>query len=189
MRLRLLAAAAAASVSVVGASDAAVPVPQIVDAKGDAKGAQAGTDIESVLFARTKGGFTVTMTLGAPPLLQPGVLFRVFGTQSDCGDFKMSYAATLALTVQNQTTMTCGAASGTSGSPYTIVNITPKVVGNSLVWTIKTKGLPTEMRAGTMSELQAFVAVADPMTGILTTATFAPQSAIDHAVGTATFKY
>lgn len=190
MRIRLLATAAAvASLSVVAASYAAAPAPQVVDAKGDALGAQAGTDIHSVLFAKTKGGFTVTMTLGAPPVRQPGVLYRVYGAQSACGTFQMSSATTLGLVEQNQVYMTCGTEVGTDGGYFTIVNVTPKTVGNTLVWSFKTKGLPKEMRAGTMSNLEAFVTVAEPVMGILNTADFLAQSAIDHAAGTGTFKY
>ncbi len=191
MRIRLLiSAAVAASLSLVAASQAAPPAPQIVDVKGDAKGAQSGTDIHSVLFAKIAGGFTVTLTLGAPAVRQPGVLYRVYGAQSACGTFQMSSAATVALTEQNQVYMSCGTEKSTDGSGFfTIVNVTPKTVGSTLVWTFKTKGLPKEMRAGTMSELEAFVTIADPITGIFNTADFVAESAFDHAVGTATFKY
>lgn len=188
MRTRLLATAAAAVfLSLVEAGHAA-PAPQIVDARGDALGAQAGTDIESVLFSRTKGGFTVTLTLGAPPVRRPGVLYRVYGNHSVCGGLQMSSSASVL--GQNQVTMQCGPENGTvGGAPYTIVYIEPKVVGNTLFWSVRTKSLPTEMRAGTMSELEAFVTVADPVTGILNPADFVAGSAIDHAAGTATFRY
>ncbi|HVF19366.1 MAG TPA: hypothetical protein VNA14_03890 [Mycobacteriales bacterium] len=191
---RSVAAAGVALAVLATSGHAAPPAPQIVDAKGDAIGMQPGTDIESVTFAATRtgkvvNGFTVTMKLGAPPVRQPGVLYRVYGTQSVCGDFKMSSAATAALIEQNQVTMTCGEPDPTTGDPYTIINVTPKTVGSSLVWSFKLKMLPKEMRSGTMSELEAFVTVADPVFGIFNTADFAPQSAIDHAVGTATFKY
>ena len=190
---RALAGAAAALALVATSGHAAGPVPQVVDPKGDALGMQAGTDIESVTFAATKSagrvnGFTVTMTLGAPPVVQPGVIYRVFGQQSACGDFKMSWAKTVSLIDQDQVTMTCGAP-GTSGDPYTIINVAPKVVGSSLVWTFKLKMFPKEMQAGTMSELAAFVSVADPVTGVLTATTYVPQAGIDVASGTGTFKY
>ena len=193
---RALAGAVAALALLATSGHAAAPTPQIVDPKGDALGMQAGTDVESVLFAPTRTGskvtgFTVTMTLGAPPVREPGVLYRVYGAHSACGSFQMSSATTLALVEQNQVYMTCGTTPSETGdgSFYTIINVSPKTVGNTLVWTFKRKMFPKEMQAGTMSELEAFVTLADPVMGILNAADFVPQSAIDHAVGTASFRY
>ena len=192
---RALTGAGLAVVIVAGSGHAAAPVPQIVDPAGDAKGMQAGTDIESVLFTptrtgRTVNGFTVTMTLGAEPVRQPGVLYRVYGAHDGCGDFRMSSAATLALVEQNQVLFSCGSAPDpNTGSTSTIINVTPKTVGNTLVWSFKLKMLPKEMRSGVLSELEAFVTVADPVTGILNAADFVPESALDHAAGDASFRY
>lgn len=190
---------AALAVAILGTAFAtsaqAKVTPQIVDPKGDAKGMQAGTDIESVTFApiragRTVTGLTVTMALGAPPVRQPGVLYRVSGDHSGCGSFQISSAATLGPVEQNSVYMTCGTSpSAAGGGTYTIVDVSPKTIGSSLVWTLKLRMLPKEMRKGTMSDLQAFVAMAEPVFGIANTADFVPETAIDHAVGDRTFKY
>ena len=191
---RVVAAAAVALSCVLSATATAKTAPQIVDAKGDALGMQAGTDIESVTFeltrlGRTVNGFTVTMKLDGPPVRQPGVLYRVYGEHDGCGSFQMSSAATLALVEQNQVLFSCGSSPDEFGSTSTIINVTPKTVGSSLVWTFKLKMLPKEARSGEMSGLEAFVTLADPVTGILNAADFVPQSAIDHAVGDGTFRY
>ena len=195
MRLRHALSAAAIAVALVATSGHAAVTPQIVDPVGDAVGLQPGTDIESVTFAATKTGkvvtgFTVTMKLGAPPVRQPGVLYRVYGEHETCGGFQMSSATTLAVIEQNQVLFSCGSPPDeTTGSTSTIINVTPKTVGNSLVWTFKLKMLPTEMRRGTLSELQAFVTIADPVFGILNATDFVSQVSIDHAAGEGTFRY
>jgi hypothetical protein len=190
---RLLALAALSSIALATTSHAA-PAPQIVDAKGDAVGGVAGTDIQSVLFKVTKrkgksGILTITMTLDAAPDRTPGMLYRVLGDQSKCGSFQFSSAATLALTEQNQVYMTCGETDGTTGEPSTIVNVTPETIGNKLVWTVALRELPDEMLTGTMSNLSAFVTPADPVTGILNARDFVPGAALDDATGTKSFSY
>ena len=189
---RLLALAALSSVALATTSHAA-PKPQVVDAKGDAVGGVAGTDIQSVLFQVTRKGkkatLTITLTLDAPADRTPGVLYRVLGTQSACGDFQFSSAATLALTEQNQVLVNCGGPDPTTGENVTIINVTPESIGNKLVWTVSLREFPDEMLSGTMSNLQAFVTIADPVTGILNATDFVPGAAIDLATGTTSFRY
>ena len=193
MRLRrLLVLAALSSVAVATTGHAATP-PQVVDAKGDAIGGVAGTDIQSVLFQVTRKGkratMTVTLTLDAAPDRTPGMLYRVFGNQSKCGSFQFSSAATVALTEQNQVYMTCGEADQTGGNS-TIINVTPDTVGNKLVWTVSLREFPDEMQSGVMTDLGAFVTPADPVTGILNATDFVPGAAIDLAnTGARTFRY
>ena len=189
---RLLAVAALLSVAFATTGHAAAK-PQVVDAKGDNVGAVAGTDIQSVLFqvARKgkKGTLTITLTLDAPADRTPGVLYRVLGTQSKCGDFQFSSAATVALTEQNQVLMNCGEPDPTTGDNVTIINVTPDSIGNKLVWTVGLREMPDEMLSGTMSNLHAFVTLADPVTGILNATDFVPEAAIDFASGDTTFRY
>jgi hypothetical protein len=193
MRSRRLLALAALSAVALATPSHAAPKPQIVDAKGDAVGGVAGTDIQSVLFQVTrkgkKGTMTITLTLDATADRTPGVLYRVLGNQSRCGTFQFSSAATVGLVEQNQVYMSCGEPDATTGSPSTIVNVTPDTVGNKLVWTVGLRELPDEMQSGTMSELSAFVTVADPVTGILNATDFVPGAAIDVANGTSAFTY
>jgi hypothetical protein len=188
----LLALVALCSLGFSASSHAAVK-PQIVDAKGDAVGGVSGTDIHSVLFQskrKGKGGsLIITLTLDAPANRTPGVLYRVFGKQNRCGSFQLSSAATLALIEQNQVYMTCGEPDATTGSPSTIINVTPETVGNKLIWTVGIRELPDEMQSGTMSELQAFVTPAEPVFGIINTADEVPAAAFDSAAGTSTFSY
>jgi hypothetical protein len=189
---RLLALTAACSVVLATSSHAAAK-PQIVDPKGDAVGGVSGTDIQSVLFQskrKGKGGtLTITLTLDAPANRTPGVLYRVFGNQSRCGGFQFSSAATLALIEQNQVYMSCGEPDATTGTPSTIINVTPDTVGNKLIWTVGIRELPDEMQSGTMTDLQAFVTPAEPVFGIINTADEVPAAAFDSAVGTRTFTY
>jgi hypothetical protein len=189
---RLLALAALCSVVFATSSHAAAK-PQVVDPKGDAVGGVSGTDIVSVLFQskrKGKGGtLTITLTLDAPANRTPGVLYRVFGNQSRCGGFQFSSAATLALIEQNQVYMSCGEPDATTGTPSTIINVTPEAVGNKLIWTVGIRELPDEMQSGTMSDLQAFVTPAEPVFGIINTADEVPGAAFDSAAGTRTFSY
>ena len=176
-------------------SSSAKAKPQVTDPKGDSLSTQAAHDITSVTFEAIRKGkkvkaLQITMTLAAPPDRTPGMLYRVLGLQSKCGTFQFSSAATLALTEQNQVLMSCGGAGDTpGGGDSLVINVTPDVVGNSLVWLVSIKELPEEMQSGVMSELHAFVAPADPVTGILNAADFVPESAIDSATGTQTFGY
>lgn len=188
-------AVVALSTLAFGANSHAAAKPQIVDPAGD-NIPVAGTDIQSVLFeplrkgGKAVTGFRVTLKLDAPASRTPGTLYRVFGDQDACGSFQMSSAATAALVTQNQVGMTCGEPDTTGTGEYTIVNVSPVVIGNSLVWTFKLKDLPKEMQAGTMSNLEAFVSPADPITGIFNTADESRALAYDSAVGgKATFSY
>ena len=175
-------------------SDAAAPKPQIVDPKGDAVTAQPGHDYLSVLFGATKklgkvSTVTVTVTLAGPPSKDPGILYRVFGDHSVCGGFQMSWSAGAAL-YQDQVYMNCGTTESTGGDGYyTIINVSPKVKGNTMTWTLPIKALPKEMRSGTMSNLQAWVTVAEPVMGILNVTDFVPQGSIDYATGTGILRY
>jgi hypothetical protein len=189
---RLFAAAALASVAFATTAHAAA-APQVTDAKGDNVGTVAGTDIQSVLFQVKRKGksgiLTVTLTLDAPADRTPGMLYRVFGTQSKCGGFQFSSAATVALVEQNQVYMACGEPDQTGGRS-TIINVTPDSVGNKLIWTVSLREFPDEMQSGTMTDLSAFVTPADPVTGILNAADWVPGAAIDLAdTGTRTFRY
>ena len=189
---RLLALAAVAAVALATPGHAAAK-PQIVDAKGDAIGGIAGTDIQSVLFQVTRKGkkatLTITMTLDAPVNRTPGMLYRVLGTHDKCGDFQFSSAATLALTEQNQVLVHCGEPDATTGSEITIINVTPEAVGNKLVWTASLREFPEEMLSGSMTDLRAFVTPSDPVTGIMNVTDYLAEAAIDTAAGTSTFRY
>lgn len=195
MRTRALLATAAALTVVLAGTSGAAAKPQIVDPKGDNVG-PAGTDIQSVLFepvrkrgAKKTTGFRVTLVLDAPATRTPGVLYRIFGNQDNCGTFQMSSAATAALVTQNQVGMSCGEPDTTGTGEYTIVNVSPVADGNKLVWTFKLTDLPAEMRSGTMSELEAFISPADPVTGIFNTADESRSLAFDSAASKTTFSY
>lgn len=189
---RLLALAALAAVAVATPSHAAAK-PQVVDAKADNIGGVAGTDIQSVLFdvkrKGKKGTLTITLTLDAPADRTPGMLYRVIGTQNKCGTFQFSSAATVALVEQNQVLFNCGEPDPTTGDNVTIINVTPESIGNKLVWTVGLAEMPDEMQSGTMSDLGAFVTLADPVTGILNATDFVPEAAFDIASGTDAFRY
>jgi hypothetical protein len=49
--------------------------------------------------------------------------------------------------------------------------------------------MPDEMLSGTMTNLHAFVTMADPVTGILNATDYVSEASIDYATGTSSFRY
>lgn len=187
----LLTALAAVAVP----SHAAAPKPQVVDAKGDAIGMQAGTDIVSALFTQTKQagkpvGFTVALTLAGPPSTMEGLNFLLTAETTTCGSFGINWSPNTALGSRDQITMPCGEVDGTTGEPYTIINVAPVTKGNTLTWTFKRKMFPKELRQGdTFTDLTVAVQQNEPVTGILGPSVFTTVADYDGATGNASFTW
>lgn len=187
MSRRLVAALAAAAVVAAPSVSTAAPkpAPQIVDAKGDAAGAQASLDISTVLFT-TSGVTTVTRvgkkrkttytptklvvveTLGAAPNTTPGIRYRIEAEIAGCGQFDIYYV--------NGESGTTGYVwvdcpeSDAVGEGGTLIELSPKVGATTLTWEIPLKALTKDVKVGAVvSGFRAFTDIGDPVTGILGT--------------------
>ena len=187
--LRTLVAAAALGLVAAAGPGSAAPTPQIVDAKGDAVDGSASHDVQSVLFTRTTKGFTVTMTLGGPQTSQDGVTYEIAAETETCGTFTIAWSPVTALGSRDQIGMECGTDS-TTGEPYTIINVAPKVKGSTLTWTFNKKQFPAELKAGgTFTDLRAGVDPNEPVMGIIGPASLGVPVRLDDAVGKGSFAF
>ena len=187
--LRCLLAAAALGVVATAVPGSAAPAPQIEDAKGDAVDGNASHDVHSVLFTKTPKGFTVTMTLGGPQTSQDGVTYEVGAETDTCGTFTIAWSPVTALGGRDQISMECGE-DGTTGEPYTIINVPPKAKGNTLTWTFNKKQFPAELRkGGTFTDLRAGVDPNEPVFGIIGPASMGVPLRLDDAVGKGSFSF
>ena len=200
MKPALLASAAVLGLVAVALPSQAAPTPQVVDAKGDSLDTQAAHDVVSVLFTQTKksgvaNGFTVAMTLAGPPSTVPGVNYELSMQTGNCGAFTINYtpsALLLAATTgsRTQVTMECGAPSEVDGSPYTIIDVPPKVKGNVVTWSFTRKMFPKELKKGdTFSDIGVAVQHNEPVFGIVGPGLFVPEVNYDNASGDATFRW
>lgn len=186
----VLTAVAAAAVP----SHAAAPKPQIVDPKGDSLDTQAAHDVVSVLFTQTKKsgvpkGFTVAMTLAAPPSEMPGITYVISAETGSCGTFEINYSPVTGLMGRDQTTMPCGAP-GTTGDPYTIISGGPVVKGSTVTFSYSRKGLPKELQKGDlMTDLRVRVDYNDPVFGIFGPGIVSAPLVADQASSTASFRF
>lgn len=139
-------------------------------------------------------GFTVAMTLAGPPSAVPGVNYELSMQTHNCGAFTINYtpsALLLAATTgsRTQVSMECGAP-GTTGDPYTIIDVPPQVNGNVLTWTFTRKMFPKELQKGdTFSDLAVAVQHNEPVFGIVGPGLFVPEVNDDNAAGDATFSW
>jgi len=187
--LRSLLAAAALGLVAAAVPGSAAPAPQIVDAKGDALDGNASHDVHSVLFTRTPKGFTVTMTLGGPQTTQDGVTYEISAQTSTCGTFTIAWSPVTALGGRDQIGMACGT-DGTTGEPYTIINVPPKAKGSTLTWTFNKKQFPAELRdGGTFTDLRAGVDPNEPVFGIIGPSSLGVPVRLDDAVGKGSFTF
>jgi hypothetical protein len=201
MPRRLVLALAAAGIALSALpGHAAAPKPQLTDAKGDAVGMQAGTDIVSVQFSTTgtgKGKFykpaklVVTMTLAGPPVTTPpGITYEVDVMTKECG--------LLTFSMQD-------------GSPYTTVTgvngwgdwgdcttstaadgvelIRTKVKGNTITWSWGLKAIPKALKVGTVwGPFEARVDPTNPVVPFPSSLTSTELGLIDAGSSTATWK-
>lgn len=154
------------------------------DAKGDIP--VAGVDIASVTWAtegttttRRVGGKTVrtyepvrlvvTMALGAAPLDQAGVKYKVEAEVAECGTVAFWYSPGSAFSdLQGPASMFLGCG-GTDPVGGDGLIVTPKyeVSGSKIVWSVALKTLPKQVRAGALyTGHNASVDVVEPLLGI-----------------------
>ena len=187
---RTLLAVAALGLVTTALPGSAAPAPQIVDAKGDAVDADAGHDVHSVLFSKTKKGFAVTMKLGGPQSSRHGVNYLITAETTKCGTFSINWSPVTGLGSRDQITMPCGEPDATTGEPYTIINVAPTVSGNTLTWTFSKKMLPAELSKGdTLSGFTAGVDPNDPVFGIIGPGALSVPVRLDDAVGKGSFTF
>lgn len=125
--------------------------PQVKDAKGDAVGARAGTDVVSALFSTAGKGsgkayipkqFAVTLTLAGPVETAPGTQYEVEAMTDTCGLVMFTY--TPGTPYGNVTGRTgwalwdkCPSTAGDSN----IELIAPTVEGNTIRWEFGMKAI------------------------------------------------
>lgn len=201
-----LAAAGLAALGMVGSAQAGPVAPVgpntlvVTDATGDARGAQASTDITSVTFTTTGKtttkkvkGKTVTtyvpdtlvasLALAAAPSVVPVTSYEIDGDTA-CGTLYMYYdpnnfgsGAQLA---------NCGPKTNTGDTFF--LTETPVVTGSTITWSIPFSSLPKDVAAGTaVTAIHGYVTIAEPNTSQGPTAV-TNQANIDDAVSDATYK-
>ncbi|HVF05471.1 MAG TPA: hypothetical protein VNA20_11585 [Frankiaceae bacterium] len=188
MPRRLVTAALCAAVvatAPVLASAAPAPLPQIVDARGDAAAGQQPLDIVSVLFKTTgvtkvtrvgkrrKVTYTPTrllivQTLAAPPSSTTGVRYRVEAVIAGCGNLDVYYANGAGGPV-GYVALECPRRDDPTKTG-TVTELLPKVAGSTLTWELEIARLPKEVKVGAkVSGFRAFSDVGDPVFGLLGT--------------------
>jgi hypothetical protein len=173
MRLRLLTLLPVAGIALATTAYAGpTATPQVKDPAGDAVGAQAGTDIVSVLYTTSGTGqgkaykpkeLLVTMTLAGPVETTPGLTYEVQGTTNTCGDVTFTYEPG---TPYEKVTGLNGWAnwgSCTDDSDSNIALLTVTAEGNKLVWEFGLRATP--LKVGTT--FSAFEARVDPSNPVL----------------------
>lgn len=132
-------------------------------------GSIASDDLLAVTFARldnskTVSGLTVTMKLSAPPAA--GALYRITGSAAGCSTFWFQYYWGLGASPVATLRHNCGVAASTTSATTTVsVPIDAKVVGSSIVWTLKLTDLPAGIKLGsvlspTLAEVRAILGAA-----------------------------
>jgi hypothetical protein len=170
MRTRLLALAPLAGLALAATPSSAAPttVPQLKDAAGDAVGAQAGTDVVSVLYTTSGNGsgkayepkqLVVTMTLAGPVATNPGLTYEVAATTSSCG--VVTFTMEPGTPYETVTGLNGWADWGDcipKGTESNVALLPVKVKGSTITWTFGIKSSPVPV--GTV--FKDFVARVDP---------------------------
>lgn len=175
------------------------PVPQIVDATGDAVAGQTSMDIASVLFKTTgvtkivrvgkkwKTTYTptklvVVQTLVTPPPTTIGVRFRVEAFISGCGSVDVYYTIGARGPV-GYVAFECPRRDDPTKTG-TVRELLPRVVGQTLTWEMPFDQLPAQVKVGAkVSRFRAFSDVGDPVFGLLGTGDGAENVGPDHSAG------
>lgn len=191
MKVRLIALAAAAAVGLAAmpGAQAGLP-PQITDATGDVKGAQAAYDITSVTFdtiktvsyktvkvgkktkkvaVYTPTDFTITMNLAAAPDVKPGTSYQILAQDTPCG---LLYAYTFFSAGaggrgDSMQFGNCGPSTAT-GDNFVLDDgqFTVSMVGKSVVWKAPMKYLPPSVKVNSIfAGLSAYTAITEPVFG------------------------
>ena len=175
--------------------------PQIVDAKGDAVGGQAGTDIVSATYATTGTGkgrsyvakkLVVTMTLAGDVITQPGLTYELSANTTTCGVVTFSSqngSPYTAVTSLNGWADWGDCTKPSSNGDSAVELLTVAVKGNTLTWSMPIKMLPKGMKLGTVfSDFEGRVDPTNPAIPFPSNTTGTEMGLIDIGTGTGTWK-
>lgn len=201
MMLRPLTIAACLAAFALAVPGHASPTPLIVDPKGDALSTDPGVDIVSADFG-TKGTKTVKkvrgrqvttytptdlvveVTLAAPPTKQQGTTLHVRADVDSCGTFELTHSPATALGNYDNAYIECAGDSSDPTDTGSIVAVSPKIRGNSIVWTLKLKTFGSGFGPGSLIEnIVVYTAPVEPVMGIVDTGSLATQASFDSATG------
>ena len=176
-RRAILLAALLAAAATAAPGQAAAPKPQLTDAKGDAVGAQAGTDIVSVTYSTTGTGsgrsyvpkkLVVTLTTAGDVLTNPGITYEVGAMTTSCDLVTFSaqqgtpYSSVVGV---NGWAEWGGCDVPGSDGPTNVQLVTVVAKGNTLTWSFPIKMLPKGLKVGTV--FSDFVARVDPTNPVI----------------------
>ncbi len=176
----------------------AAPKPQISDAKGDAVGSQAGTDIVSVTWSTTGTGsgrkyvpkkLVVTMTLAGPAISQPGLTYETQAETGPCGTvtFTAEQGSPYSTAFGVNGWADFGSCNDSEGSNVELLTIATK--GNDIIWTWSIKQLPKELKLGTaFTNFEARVDPTNPVLPFPSNATGTTLGLVDKATGPGPWK-
>ena len=145
--------------------------PQVKDAKGDAVGPRAGTDVVSALWSTQGRGsgrsyvpktLTVTLTLAGPVETAPGTQYEVEAKTDTCGDVLFTH--TSGTPYGDLTGLTGWAVWGDcvgSDGESAVELITPTVEGSTIRWEFSLKAAPVKVGT-TFRDFQARVDPSNP---------------------------
>ncbi|HEV2889466.1 MAG TPA: hypothetical protein VGX28_03750 [Frankiaceae bacterium] len=206
MRLRLVAALAAATAVLATPAGAATGRPQITDPKGDVRGGVASLDIVSARWSTAGRGagarLVASLTLAAVPMKDAPFAYELKSQVRGCGTVIFEYSPGALVTYldelgqpaisdADQTAtmwLECGAGtSDTTGSTLLVEEVTFAVAGNTMTWSVPVAALPSEVRTGSVFyDFTAAADAGDPVFGI-PLASGASQS-FDNGVGDGTWR-
>jgi hypothetical protein len=183
-------------------SHAAAPKPQVVDPKGDAVGAQPGTDLVSVLYATTGTGtgrryvpkkLLVTMTMAGDVVTEPGLTYEIQAETVPCGT--VTFTAEQGSPYSSVTGVngwadwgTC-TVPGSDGAPTSVELLPVEVSGKTLQWKFSLKLIPKELKVGTtFTDFEARVDPTNPVIPFPSNATGTTLGLIDKATAPGPWK-
>lgn len=206
-RIALIAVLAAVSFAAVP-GQAATTKPQIVDPPNDALGAQAGTEIVSVLWTTTGETVTtkvrgrrvtqytpkklvVTLNLAGAPLTTAPFSYETSAQVAGCGEVRFVYTPGTVysrLVSDRFLWFDCGPGDSIQGPGLTLVpNVTTKFGAKSITWEHPIRSLGKSVKVGApVTDFRAAVDVVDPVLGLYGTNQVQP---IDVGTSTAVWKF
>lgn len=207
-RLALVAVLAALTAGAVPGHAAPTRKPQIVDAPGDALGAQPSTEIVNALWTTTGDTVTtkyrgkkrttytprrlvVTLNLAGAPATTAPFSYETSAEVAGCGAIRFVYTpGTVYSQVVSNTFLwyDCGPTDPTTGDNLVLVpGISTKLGAKSITWEYPIKALPKEFfkPGAAFTDFRAAVDAVEPVLGLYGTNLAQP---IDEATGTAVWK-
>lgn len=188
MRLRLVAAVAAASALLAPAAQGATNRPQVRDPKGDVVTGAAELDIVSAQWSTSGRGddksLVATLTLAAPPNTGVPYVYEMSSKVRDCGTVWFRYmpgtVASYASGGPGELWLECGSELYDQVLSFT-------VRGNTLTWSIPLSVLPEQVQPGALFyDFEALADAGEPAFGHSVTGI--ADYALDIAFGDGTWR-